>query len=126
VPILAEVGESSNTVMAMATARSYKATDNRVPGLNIGDTLSNFFYITRHFVTGQSRQSASSMLPLDGVDITVADGCGRDAYFHFTFLQPIHFHIFYYQGFTKFITDGSFQFSLLIFGLSKFLRILQI
>jgi hypothetical protein len=50
-PILAEVREPNNTVMAMATARSHEATDNRVPGLNIGDTLPNFFNITCHFMT---------------------------------------------------------------------------
>jgi hypothetical protein len=46
VPILAKVWESDNTVMAMATAGSGEAADNRVTGLDIGDALSDFLYIT--------------------------------------------------------------------------------
>ena len=63
-------------------------------------------------MTGHKRRSATH-LSLNSVNIAVANGGGADTHLYLALLGRVDIHLFHHQGFTEFVTNGSFHHNLL-------------
>ena len=108
---VAHVAAPRQAVAALAAGHQQRKHDG-VARLDRGDPLADGLHVAGRLVPPDEGELPGE-LALEQVDIAVADGRGRQLHLDLALLGRVDSYLFYHQGFTVFVTDRSFQFSLL-------------